>query len=406
MSAVIGRMLSMPEDLTNQILAFIEAHTEEQIRFLIDLCDQNSYTHNKEGTDRVAGMILSRLDGFFPDHRMVRQEALGDHHVLSTARGSGAVYLVGHMDTVFPLDHPFQRCVREGDTLRGPGTGDMKGGLAVIVYALLALQSAGIDKPIPLTLLLNADEEIGSPTSRSLYEEERRKAIACLVAECAGLKGELVASRNGKMGVRIESNGQDRHVGFGTHQKASAILELAHKIVGVEALNAAMPGVSVNVGKIEGGLGPCTIPAEAHCLVDVRWVDGAHQTILESRIKEIVSESVQKGCASRWEKINERPAMPLTDGTEALFAVVSQKARTMVLDVIKEHRRGTSDANFFGSVGVPTLDGWGPICDRDHTLEEHIFIPSLKERTALLALLLADFPRWEDALSKTGDPDR
>jgi glutamate carboxypeptidase len=270
----------------------------------------------------------------------------------------------------------------------------MKGGLAVFVYALLALRDAGMDHAIPLTLILNSDEEIGSPTSRSLYEMERHNASACFVAECAGLKGEIVVSRNGKMGVRIDSSGQDRHVGFGTHEKASAILELAHKIVRLEDLNASLPGVSVNVGQVEGGLGPCTIPGKAHCLVDVRWVDGSHQVALEERIDAIVAEPDQDGCTSGWEILNQRPAMPLTQASGRLYERVRSVAVSLDQEVGKEHRRGTSDANFFGSQGIPTLDGWGPVCDRDHTPEEWILLPSLRERTVLLACLLADYPSW------------
>ena len=392
----------MIESSLERIRRHVAARTDEQIRFLTTLCDQNSFTMNKGGTDRVAEMILSRLDGCFDHHRIVHNNEIGDHHVLTTAGDGEHVVLVGHMDTVFPPEHPFQRCARKGERLYGPGTADMKGGLAVFVYALLALKHTETSDGLPLTLILNADEEIGSPTSRPLFEEARRCAAACLVGECAGLHSEFVVSRNGKMGIRITSKGEDRHVGSGTHKKASAVLELAHKIVQIEGLNGFLPGVSVNVGRIEGGLGPATIPAEAECFVDVRWVDSAHRQILESEIEQIVSHASQKDCTSRWEILNERPAMVSTVGTTALFDAAKDTAAELGQKLNSEHRRGTSDANFFGSAGVPTLDGWGPVGGRDHTPEEYILLPSLKERTVLMAFFLSVYSRRMKRAAKPG----
>ena len=376
------------DKLKTELISFIDTRSQEQIQFVVDLANQNSYTYHKEGTDRVAEMIFDRLDNILPVHEVVEQDDVGHHHLLRNSSSPKAIYLLGHMDTVFPPDHIFQTCQLKGDMLNGPGTGDMKGGLAVIVYALLALKAVDLLDKLDLVFILNADEEIGSVTSRSIYLEERRRAIACLVAECAGPRGEVVVSRNGKMGVRIDCFGQDRHVGLGPHRKASAILELAEKVVAVESLNDCLSGVTINVGKIEGGLGPCTVPAHASCLVDIRWTEQGHQDIVLNHIQDIVSQTVQHGCSTEMEVLNTRPAMPLTETSEQLFTEIQRIGRNMGQDVIKEHRCGTSDANFFGSIGVPAVDGFGPICFQDHTANESIKLSSLKERTHLLALFL------------------
>lgn len=373
----------------NKIIEFIERNADEQIRFLIDLCNQNSYTHSRAGTDRVAGMILDRIHRLFPIHQVVEQKPAGSLHLLRTRTDVKSTYLLGHMDTVFPPEHPFQACRLDKDLLRGPGTADMKGGLAVIVYALLALKTSGLWEDIPLSLILSGDEEIGSVYSHAVYETERQNARACIVAECGGKEGEIVVSRNGKLGARIDCRGEDRHVGFGTHEKSSAILELAHKIVALESLNDSLPGVSVNVGKIEGGLGPCTIPGDAHALLDVRWRDQEQQSILLEKIDSLIAEARQPGCSSELTVLNRRPAMPEHDGSLRLFQLFQDQGRCLGQKLGREHRRGTSDANFFGSAGVPTLDGLGPVGFDDHTPEERILIASLKERTALLAMGLA-----------------
>lgn len=378
-------------DLHEGILSFVDSHAEEQLRFVISLCNQNSYTYNKAGTDRIARMITEKLNPLFPVHEVIEQEDVGDHHLFRSTTSGKAVYLVGHLDTVFPPEHSFKKCDLDGDVLKGPGTGDMKGGLAVFVFALLALNEVGCFNEIPIVFIINSDEEIGSITSRSIFIEERKKAVACLVAECAGPHGEIVVSRNGKMGARLDCYGEDRHVGQGTHKKSSAVLELAHKIIALESLNDSLSGVSINIGKIEGGLGPCTVPGRASCLVDVRWEQEAHRDILLHGIMEEVSQSVQRGCHSEFEILNERPAMPLTDSTEQFFQKIRAVGNRIGQDISKNHRRGTSDANFFGAAGVPTLDGLGPISMKDHTPEEFIKVSSLKDRTALLALFLLEF---------------
>jgi glutamate carboxypeptidase len=372
-------------DIRARTLSFLRSLADEQLRFVTDLADHNSFSHNKAGTDQVAAMILDRLKGVFPFHRVVEQDRVGDLHILSTVEeGEMSVYLLGHMDTVFPPDHPFRRCWIEGDELHGPGCGDMKAGIATLVYGALALDEAGVLHRLPLTLILAGDEEIGAVTSRSVYEVERARALACLVVEGGGANREIVVSRNGKIGARVDSRGRGDHVGSVNLRKASAILELAHKTVAMEGLNGAFPDVRLNVGTVQGGLGPATIPAEAHALVDVRWEDQSLRDEIVDAILDVVGRVNIPGCRSELTIMNERSAWPLTPGTQELADVVKTVARGLGYEVGQEHRFGTSDSNFFGSAGVPTVDGLGPICKGYHTADELVYISSIAERTILL----------------------
>ena len=367
------------------LIDFVEAQAQEQLQFIIDLSHQNSYSWNKAGTDRVAEMVLEKVGRALPRHRVVDQPQVGNLHLLTNAREGKSIYVLAHMDTVFPPDHPFSRCRVEGDRLHGPGTGDMKAGVATVVYAVLALKETGLLDGIPLTVIFGGDEEIGAITSRTVYEEERKKALACLVVEGAGLDGEVVVSRNGKIGARLDCVGQDQHVGAAVLKKASAILELAHKTVALEAMNGALPGVRVNVGKVEGGLGPATIPAAASAQIDIRWEDQATRDPIMEKIREAVAREDLSGCRSELFILNERSAWPYTEGSQRLADLVKAAGREIGQEIGQEHRRGTSDANFFGCVGVPTVDGIGPVCQGYHTAEEFVHIPSIKARTALLA---------------------
>jgi len=383
----------MDTSLRDEISDFVQTNREAQLGFLTDLCNQNSYTYNAPGTDRVAEMVLEQIAGLLPRHELTGQTEVGSHHVLrsrTACAGSpaGSTYLLGHLDTVFPPDHPFQRCTLEGDWLKGPGTGDMKGGLTVIVYALKVLAHLGLTDRLNLTLILGADEEIGSAKSRSLYELETANASVCLAAECAGLRGEVVISRNGKAGARLECFGKDSHVAAAGEKKSSAILEIAGKIVALEALNGTLPGVSVNVGRIEGGLGPATVPGHASCLLDFRWPREEYYEILLEKAKHIIQEREQSDCRCELTILNHRPAMPVTMETEKLLRTLTHTAEALGMSLVAEHRRGSSDANLFGASGVPTVDGFGPICVGDHTPDERILTSSLLERTVLLASFL------------------
>ncbi len=377
-------------DVKEQLTAMINAWEEEQLDFLISLCEQNSYTFYKRGVDKVSELVLTKLETLFPLHKVVEQEETGNHHVLKTKKSNKAVYLLGHTDTVFPPDHPFQTCRREGEWLVGPGTADMKGGLAVLVYALKAIDQAVGLESMDVALILGGDEENGSVTSQEIYEEERKNAQMCLVAECGGPNGEIVVSRNGKAGGRVECLGKERHVGSSTEEKASALLELAHKVIAFESLNNTFPGVRVNVGCIEGGLGPGTIPGKASFLFDLRWEKEEYRPILLEKIQEIVSQCFNPLCSCSFELLNSRPSMPPSQQSKKLLSRLEGIAEELGQKFSSEHRKGTSDGNYFGAMGVPTLDGFGPVGISDHTPEERILLKSLKERTALLAHFLID----------------
>jgi glutamate carboxypeptidase len=352
----------------------------------MELVTENSFSWNKEGTDRVAAKVVEKLGPVLPIHRVVEQEKVGDLRLLSNVSfGEKSIYVLAHMDTVFPPDHPFQECWIEGNRLRGPGAGDMKAGVVTVIYAALALAEAGVLDRVPLTLVFAGDEEVGAVASRATYGEEIRHALACLVVEGAGKEGEIVLSRFGKIGGRLECRGRDQHVGAKELQKASAILEMAHKTIGIEELNGSFPDTRLNVGKVEGGLGPATIPASATALLDVRWKDQSHRDRIVDAIREVVSRKELPGCASELVILNERPAWPATPGTERLAALVQEAGAEVGQTIGFEHRMGSSDSNFFGAAGVPTVDGIGPICEGYHTAEEFVYISSISQRTILLA---------------------
>jgi len=296
--------------------------------------------------------------------------------------------MIGHIDTVFPPDSPFVKFEAHGDRLRGPGTADMKGGITVMIFALRVLEELGVLSKIPVQCLINGDEEIGSPHSLPLIRNMAPKAAFGLVFEAGGLNGEVVIARRGIRRFKLIVTGKARHAGVKEGPKDSAIEELARMILALEALNDQEKGISINVGKISGGIDTNIVPDNATALFEFRfWDSDAEKEVLD-RIEQIVANPVNPGCSAECKCHHQRPAGCPIKGTDGLYEQTRKAAEELDQTLSRERRGGTSDANFLVSMGVPTLDGLGPVGDLDHSPEEYILTESLFERIELTTLLL------------------
>lgn len=379
-------------------------HTETQAAMLALLervVRINSHTPNKAGSDAVGRIFEAELQALGFEVERVPHTDVGDTLVArspaAAAPRAGQLLLCGHMDTVFPQSlgfDCFERFEQQGqDAVRGPGVIDMKGGLVVALFAIQALRDSGCLEGLPLCFVLNADEEIGSPRSHAPILAEVRRSACALVFECAGHGGEVVTARKGKRGLRLTCQGRAGHVGQAGAAKPSAILELAHKIVALEACNAPKRGVSVNVGRIEGGTGGNTVPELAEAHVDCRFVTEADGAALAAACNKIVEQSMVFGVRCRLEELGGRPPMETGEGTRELFELVRTAGQELGLVLLEERRGGVSDANDIAAAGVPVLDGLGPVGDRDHSTEEYVLVESLFARTGLAAAAMAK--AWE-----------
>lgn len=374
-----------------QIRSFLAPLQDEALGLLKRLVEIQSGSRNKAGLDRMAQTMADVLQDVLPDVRVESFEGYGNMVRASTSmidhRQKGFL-LVGHMDTVFPSDTTFTTYREDEDRCYGPGVYDMKGGLVVGIYALKALRHLNMLGQTPLTFLCNSDEEIGSPASRAWIEEHARNCLAAFVLEGGGLQREVVTARKGRLGLRLTVRGRAGHAAKGG-PKASAIEELAHKILALEALNDDS-GITLNVGQIEGGIGPNTVAERAEALVDARFVTPQGQHKVERDIEAVVRSVAVPGTCAEASVIAGRPAMPQSEGNRRLFAACSRQARKFGYELTDELRSGVSDANFIAGQGVPVLDGLGPVGDMDHSDQEYILKHSVMERAALLAATVAD----------------
>jgi glutamate carboxypeptidase len=321
--------------------------------------------------------------GGFGRHLQLRFPARG-------AKKPGKQLLVlGHSDTVWPLGTLKTMPWREADgRLWGPGVLDMKAGIAFFLYAMQALRDLDLPLPRPVVLQLNADEEVGSNSSRALTEKEARRSVAVLVLEPGtGLAGKLKTARKGVGRYLLRVQGVASHAGVDFEAGASAIVELARQIERIDGLTRLKKGTTVNPGVISGGTRSNVIAAEAEVEIDVRVAKLKHAATIERKLQAL--KPVDKRCKLTLEGGLNRPPMERTPEIAALF----EKARALGLEVgvsLEESSTGGgSDGNFTAALGVPTLDGLGGVGEGAHATHESILIDRIADRTAVLAKLIA-----------------
>ena len=302
---------------------------------------------------------------------------------------SGRVLVLGHSDTVWPMGTlrtmPFKQ---EKGRLWGPGVLDMKSGLAFLVFALRALRELDIPVAKKVTLQLNADEEVGSETSRALTEEAAKESDCVLVLEPGtGLAGRLKTARKGVGVYRVGIRGKASHAGVDFDAGASAVLELARQIGRIAGFTDRKRGVTVNPGVISGGTRSNVVAAEARAEVDIRVARLKDADWLDLKFRAL--RPVDKRCAIEVTGGLNRPPMERSRGSGELFGRARRLALEIGVEVEESSTGGGSDGNFTAALGVATLDGLGGVGEGAHATNESILVDRIADRTALLAKLIA-----------------
>lgn len=348
---------------------------------LAELVELNSFTENVEGGKLVGDRLVAlfAIPGF--ETERVHSARFADHLIIRSSGPSvGApVALVGHLDTVFPPGI-FEGYRRDGDLSRGPGVLDMKSGLVTVAYALKALAETGglADLP-PLRVVIVADEEVGSPEGRGVIERVINDASACLVFESGRANDAIVTRRKGTGGVIARAYGRAAHAGLAHKDGANAIRAIARFIEGVEQLTDYARGITVNVGRVSGGVGKNTVPELAEALVDFRFETRADADALVAKMGELASTVCLENTRIELEGGVLRMPLERSDASGRLLDEYGTAAKRFGLGASEAPlSAGGSDANTAGAMGIATIDGLGPRGRGFHTKDEHI------ERTTFL----------------------
>ena len=299
--------------------------------------------------------------------------------------------LIGHCDTVWPLDTLREMPVQiEDNKMSGPGIYDMKAGLVQMLYALQTLDQLGIDCPVAPVIVINSDEEIGSKESKQMIRRLARIADRALVMEPSlGLTGKLKTARKGVGRFTIVIQGKAAHAGLDPGKGASAIAELSHIIQKLFAMNDPEKGISVNVGMIEGGIRPNVVAPASKAVIDVRVPTHEDAMQIEHQIKSLKPNDpeVQLEIEGQF----GRPPMEPTPENRKLWKLAQQAGEHLGLQVEEATAGGGSDGNTTSQY-TATLDGLGAVGDGAHAQHEFVFTDKLLERTALLTYLIAAEP--------------
>lgn len=386
---------------------YLSEQVPDYLADLEQLVNVDCGTHNKAGVDTVGRILHEMLVDRGWSVEVHPQTDYGD---LLGARlhGSGTtrIMLLGHLDTVYADGTVAQRPLTYADDRAiGPGVADMKAGLLTGIYAVDALRAVGFQDFAELIFFINSEEEVGSPVSTPVFTElaQREDVDAALVLEAARSNGDVVSARKGWGRFNIEVTGREAHAGIEPEQGANAIVELAHHVLAITALNGMDPGTTVNVGVIEGGTRPNVVPASARAVVDVRVQRSSAVAPLQDAVNALPDNVAVPGASVQISGGIDKPPMEKTEAIAYLVDLAQQCARDLSFSLGDTSTGGTSDANPLAAAGVPVLDGLGPIGGGQHGPDEYLDVTSIAPRTALLASLIQAIAEHQPRLRKLSE---
>ena len=351
--------------------------------------------------ERWIDLPPQRLPG--PNGSLVERPLGRALHLRKRPDAARRVLLAIHADTVYGPDDPFQDVTRlDPNTLRGPGVVDAKGGLAVMLLALEALERSPVAGGIGWDVLINPDEELGSPGSGPVLASLAKECGLGLLFEPALPDGALVSSRKGSGNFTAVVTGRAAHAGRDPHLGRNAIHSMGELIVKLAAIGAASPGITVNVGRVEGGGAANVVPDRAECRFNVRVATAAEQRLVRDRLAELSRAfTARDGFGLAFHGEFTAPPKPSDDRMCDLEHMVSACGRDLGMQILWRATGGTCDGNRLAAAGLPNVDSLGPRGGNLHSPQEFLLLDSLAERAKLSALLLMKlaagelpWPQW------------
>jgi glutamate carboxypeptidase len=378
-------------DSAHPVTAWLAAQQPAMVALLEALVNSDSPSRDKAAVE-ATGEILK---DFFAQHG-IPVETFPDATYGEAIRASldvpgsnqRPVMLLGHRDTVFPAGEAGRRPFKiENGRAYGPGVADMKAGLVMNAFVLAAFKACGC-APAPLVALITSDEEIASPYSRAVIEQQAREARLVLNSEPGRASGNVVSGRKGGAFLRFEVLGKAAHSGANFAEGRSAIGEMAHKIVALHAMTDLDRGITVNVGLVSGGQTVNTTAPRAVGEIDLRSVTAADRQEALDRIAAIMAQATVPGTTATWEILGEfLPLEGSAQSTRLLDLYLGVSAEQGV-HIAGEFTGGCADSGYTAAQGIPTLCGLGPVGGKAHTPEEYMEVATMAPRAQAMAMTI------------------
>ncbi len=351
---------------------------------LKELININSYTKNKEGVDKNGELMREKLQALGYKCEVFERKEIGNHLFFKSKKRDGKkILLLGHLDTVFP-PMSFEEFREDEEWIYGPGVCDMKGGNFVALEALRNIKKEN-GEIYNIDFLLVSDEETGSDDSKEVTAKIAKDYDYCMVFEAAGKNDELVIERKGVATFYIDIKGKAAHAGNNYKDGINANLEAAEKLIAITDLTDLDKGTTVNVGKIEGGIGANTISPHAKLTVEIRYSLADERDRVLKEFYDIVHTPNIPGTESVLSGGIQRDVMQSSEKQKEFIKLIEKFTGEKVST---EKRGGVSDANIVASVGTVVVDGFGPYGDGDHTIHERASKKSLIKRIEFVTKIL------------------
>lgn len=347
----------------------------------------NSYTKNKQGVDGVGSIMSKWLEELGFKLTTYKNELIGNHLLFTSEKRLGKkILLLGHNDTVFP-QKSFEGFFQDKTWVYGPGVCDMKGGNIVALQSLRNIHKKN-NEIYNIDFLLVSDEETGSDDSKEVTASLAPNYDYCFVFEAAGANMEVVTQRKGVGTFTITIDGLAAHAGNHYDKGIDANLEASYKLQELVKLTNLELQTTVNVGKINGGIGANTISPKCELLLEIRYTTNDEKIRVLNALNKITNTSYVSGTISTLTGSIQRDVMQENEKQLELIKELEVITNTKILT---EKRGGVSDANIVASCGVTTLDGFGPFGDGDHTIKERALKSSFESRIELMTKILNYF---------------
>lgn len=382
---------------------FIDSNREDMISLWERLVNMDSGSCCNEDVDKVAALLAGEIGKFGGSAEIIEFDRAGNGLRASfiDPTDKPPVCFMGHYDTVFPRGEAARRPFRiEDGKAYGPGVLDMKAGVVIQIFAARALKEAGYtDRQVKIVLA--GDEETAHPNSdmAAVFERECAGAVAAFNFETGDVNESLVVGRKGSASYDIVVKGISVHAGREPENGRSAILEIAHKVIDIQALSDFEKGVTFNVGTIKGGVARNAVPDCAEIAVDVRVRTEEQLAWAEERIREIADRTYVEGTSTTWAADAYIPPMLCTEANKRLFCYVKSVAAELGLaEPCAIVSGGGSDSAFSVKAGIPTIDQIGVKGRWNHSDREFAVAETLFERTKLAIACVLDIDRFETGI--------
>lgn len=298
------------------------------------------------------------------------------------------IMIIGHMDTVFPVGTVAERPMHNDDERAyGPGVADMKAGLLNVVYALRGLDKSVLDA-LSICVCMNPDEETGSMYSEEWLKSVAVKAKKVLVAEPGRPDYSLIKARKGMARYRVSFHGKAAHAGNDLQNGRSAIVEMANWILFLNNMTNFTTGTTFNIGLVKGGSGANVVADFAEIIVDVRLWDNEDYKKADVKIYDLAKTPFVDGVTITIEREVIKPSMTPSKETEVYMTLVEEAGKELNMPITWESVGGLSDANLTASLGIPSLDGFGPSGAALHSANEYLDLKTVEPRIKLLQQVL------------------